>query len=197
MLATVRQPQAGDRLKALGVVVYPLDVTDGSSVSDLSRASADEAVDVLVNNAGIGTDSKSFEELEFGELSTFFEVNSIGALRVTKALLPNLRRGERKLVVNISSMMGSIGDNTSGEYYGYRASKAALNMLTRSLAIDLAPQGFTCVVLHPGWVQTDMGGPDAPLKAVDSVAGMLRVIDGLSTEDNGGFLDYNGNTIPW
>jgi NAD(P)-dependent dehydrogenase (short-subunit alcohol dehydrogenase family) len=197
VIATARQPKLAKDLKALDVAVYPLDVRDGESVREFSAALQDAAVDVLINNAGIGVSSKSFEELDFGELITFFDVNSVGALRVTRALLPHLRRGERKVVANISSMMGSIGDNRSGEAYEYRASKAALNMLTRSLAIDMREEGFTCVVLHPGWVATDMGGSEAPLQAPDSVRGMIEVLDRLTINDSGAFLDYTGKRVPW
>jgi NAD(P)-dependent dehydrogenase (short-subunit alcohol dehydrogenase family) len=197
VITTARQPDLATELRALDVTVHPLDVRDDDSVREFGVALEDTSVDVLINNAGIGVSSKSFEELDFDELMTFFDVNSVGAVRVTRALLPHLRRGNRKVVANISSMMGSIGDNRSGEAYEYRASKAALNMLTRSLAIDLREDGFTCVVLHPGWVATDMGGSNAPLRAPESVRGMIEVLDRLTINDSGAFLDYNGQRVPW
>jgi NAD(P)-dependent dehydrogenase (short-subunit alcohol dehydrogenase family) len=126
-----------------------------------------------------------------------FATNTVGPLRVTAALLANLRAGERRLVANITSRMGSIADNTSGGSYAYRSSKAALNMANRSMAHELGADGILCVVFHPGWVQTDMGGANAPLSVEDSVRGLLEVMDGLTTADNGRFLNYSGEEIPW
>jgi len=197
VIATARRPEEAEELNELGLVVHPLDVRDTGSVRVFAAGLGEIPIDVVINNAGIGVASKPFEELDLDELAGIFEVNSFGALRVTRALLPHLRLGHRKVVANISSMMGSIGDNRSGEAYGYRGSKAALNMLTRSLAIDLRPEGFTCVVLHPGWVSTDMGGPEAPLTAVESARGLISVIDRLTIEKTGLFLDYAGQRVPW
>ena len=195
--ATARRPADARELSALGVRVEPLDVSDPQSVAAFRRALGDEPVDVLINNAGIGVKSRALDELDPEELALFFDVNSVGALRVTQALLPNLRAGARKCVVGMSSKMGSIEDNTSGGSYAYRASKAALNAITKSLALDLAPQGFTCVVMHPGWVRTDMGGREAPLAVEESVRGMLAVIDGLDPSDAGRFFDFAGEAVPW
>jgi NAD(P)-dependent dehydrogenase (short-subunit alcohol dehydrogenase family) len=197
VIATARRPELATELNDLDVSVHSLDVRDAASVREFRDAVQDASIDVLINNAGIGVSSKSFAEVDFGELMTFFEINSVGAMRTTRALLPQLRSGDRKIVANISSMMGSIGDNRSGAAYEYRASKAALNMLTRSLAIDLRDEGFTCVVLHPGWVATDMGGSSAPLQAPESVSGMIEVLDGLTIDNSGSFIDYAGQTVPW
>ena len=125
-----------------------------------------------------------------------FSVNSFGPLRVTQGLLPNLRAGKGKQVVSISSIMGSIERNQGG-YYAYRASKTALNMLNSVMAKELGQQGFTCVVMHPGWVKTRMGGATAPVEVKDSVAGLVTVMGGLSPENNGEFLDYQGKQLPW
>jgi len=197
VIATARDSQQAEELNNLAVTVFSLDVSDGESVRRFASSLGDLAVDVVINNAGVGVRSKALCDLDFDELAEVFEINSFGALRVTRALLPNLKAGERKLIVNISSKMGSIGDNTSGAAYGYRGSKAALNMLTRSVAIDLRPEGFTCVVLHPGWVATDMGGSEAPLPTPESVRGMIEVMDRLTLEDSGRFLDYTGEIVPW
>ena len=118
-------------------------------------------------------------------------------MRVTQALLPSLRRGDRKLVVNITSGLGSIERNTRGGYYGYRESKAALNMFTRTLAAELRPEGFTCVAVRPGWVRTDMGGPNAPLSPQESIRGMISVMGRLKPEASGRFLSHDGQEIPW
>ncbi len=197
VIATARDPEAATELAALDVRVEGLDVADAASVERLGEVLAGASVDVLINNAGVGVGSKPFESLDLAELTDFFNVNTVGTLRVTRALLPALRRGEGKTIANIPSRMGSIADNSSGGAYSYRASKAALNMVTRSLAIDLKPEGFVCLVLHPGWVQTRMGGDSAPVTPEKSIAGMLRVIDGASADVSGEFFDFEGQKVPW
>ncbi len=173
-----------------------LDVTDAESVRRFALSLDGNGVDVLINNAGVGG-RETLGEIDYNQMRHMFEVNAFGALRVTEALLPSMRAGKRKLVANITSKMGSIADNATGGAYAYRASKSALNMLTKSLAHDLQPEGFQCVVLHPGWVQTDMGGESAPLTVEESARGLLAVIDGLSPVDSGRFFDYSGAEIPW
>ena len=115
----------------------------------------------------------------------------------TLALLENLRRGGLKNIINISSNAGSITGNTGGGFYGYRESKAALNMFTRSLAAELGREQFICIVVHPGWVQTDMGGSNAAVTAEASVAGIRSVIEQLTATDNGTFWSYDGKQLPW
>lgn len=197
VIATARVPESATELTRLDVEVAQLDVTDAASLDRWGATLADESVDVLINNAGVGVQSTPLDELDFAEMERFFAVNTIGPLRVIRALLPALRCGADKKIVNLTSRMGSIQDNSSGAAYSYRASKAALNMVTRSLAIDLGPQGFVCTVLHPGWVMTDMGGKMAPVAAEDSVSGMLRVIAALTPDDNGEFYDFTGARVPW
>ncbi|MFW6198298.1 MAG: SDR family oxidoreductase, partial [Acidobacteriota bacterium] len=154
-------------------------------------------LDILINNAGVGVNRRDLGELDYDQILSHFRVNAMGPLRLTEALLPRLRQGERKLVVNMTSRMGSIDDNGSGGAYAYRGSKAALNMFNRSLAVDLGPEGIVCVVLHPGWVRTRMGGSSAPTSVEESVGGLIEVIDGLDQEDSGRFYDYTGEEIPW
>lgn len=197
VMATVRRPGAADDLARLGVRIEPLDVASEDSVQALVDRLGDQAIDVLVNNAGIGVGRSALGSLDFDELQQAFETNCLGPLRLTQALLPHLRRGRRRLVANVSSKMGSVADNSSGGSYGYRASKCALNMVSRSLALDLAPEGFTCLVLHPGWVRTDMGGAQAPLSVQESVRGMLALLDAASPEHSGEFRDYTGAAVPW
>ena len=139
---------------------------------------------------------RTLDEVEFDVFAHTLEVNALGPLRVTRALLPNLRAGGGKTVVNISSQMGSIERNGGG-YYSYRTSKAALNQITVTLARELDDEGFTCIVMHPGWVRTRMGGEVATYSPDESVAGMIRVIRGLTTADNGRFLDLDGQEVPW
>ena len=197
VLATVRREEDAGPLREVGARVELLDVTDDAAVTALAKQLESEPVDVLLNNAGVMGRSRSLDQVELDDLGRCFEINAVAPLRVTRAFLPHLRRGSERLVLQMTSRMGSIEDNTSGGAYAYRSSKAALNMLNRSLSLDLAADDFRCVLLHPGWVRTDMGGSGAPLTVEDSVRGLLRVIDGLGPADNGAFFDFQGERIPW
>ena len=197
VIGTARKPGEAAELKATGARVEQLHVTDADSLAALARRLDGFKIDMLINNAGIGGHTAaSFAETDFTQLDKTFAVNTLGPMRVTQALLPHLRRGEQKTVIQISSRMGSIEGNEGG-YYGYRASKTALNMMNSSLALELGEQGFTCVVVHPGGVQTDMGGAGADITPEVSVQGLLDVFAGLGPGDNGKFYDYQGKKIPW
>jgi NAD(P)-dependent dehydrogenase (short-subunit alcohol dehydrogenase family) len=186
---------SSDRLRQLGVeVVDGVDVTDDGEVARLVEALDGRTVDVLVNNAGVLTD-ESLDDLDFDRMRRQFEVNSLGPLRVTAALRGNLGRGSK--VAIITSRMGSIDDNTSGGRYGYRMSKAAVNMAGRSLAHDLKDAGVAVVILHPGFVRTDMTGHQGLVDAPESATGLIARIDGLSLETSGSFLHANGEPLPW
>jgi NAD(P)-dependent dehydrogenase (short-subunit alcohol dehydrogenase family) len=139
----------------------------------------------------------SLEALDFSDLLHTFDVNALGPLRATRALLGRLREAPMKKIAQISSAMGSIDDNTSGGAYGYRMSKAALNMANKSMSLDLAADGFTCLVLNPGWVQTDMGGKNAPTPVRESAAGLIKVIDGATAKDSARFLNFDGKEYAW
>jgi NAD(P)-dependent dehydrogenase (short-subunit alcohol dehydrogenase family) len=201
VIATARQPEAAEDLKALGegVRIVPLDVTKPESVAALKASLGHQPIDLLINNAGQGVGLKggSLAELKIEEFESVVEVNTLGPVRVTQALLPNLRAGKGKMIVGISSGLGSIAENREGGFYGYRESKAALDMFMRSLAAELKPDGFICVSLIPGWVKTDMGGPNAPLTPEESVTGMRKVLDGLKPENTGQFWSYKGSQVPW
>jgi NAD(P)-dependent dehydrogenase (short-subunit alcohol dehydrogenase family) len=175
-------------------------VADEASVQAASAAIGQhaQAIDVLLNNAGIGDRAtSSLGALDWAQQHHVYEVNTLGPLRVTRALLPLLRRGTSPRIVNMTSLMGSIADNQSGGAYGYRMSKAALNMATRNVAHELGPESIVCIAMHPGWVRTDMGGPRAPLDVAEAIASMIRTIDGLSLAHSGTFLDRNGEPLPW
>ena len=201
VVATARRPEAADALNALAaesggkVTVTQLDITDADSLA--AFVGGLDAVDLLINNAGIYPRSGGIGELDFDAVAKGFEVNAIAPLRLVNAMLGALRQGSGSKIVNVSSQMGSIADNSSGGAYAYRGSKAALNMLTRSLAHDLRPEGISAAVIHPGWVQTDMGGPNAKITTEQSVSGMLEQIDALDTARAGSFLNWNGNDLPW
>jgi len=196
VIATARDPEGAVDLTDLDVRVEALDVTDDSSVASFARAIEGEAVDVLVNNAGVGHTAKTMHETSAQELLRVFHVNAIGPVLVTRAMLANLERGESKLIVNVTSILGSIAEST-GSHYAYRASKAALNMLNSCIAAEVRDRGIASVVMHPGWVRTDMGGPDARLEIPEAVSSMLGVFDGLSIDDTGRFVDYKGEPLPW
>ncbi len=197
VIATARKPDAADKLNGLGVRVEQLDVADAASVSGLAERLGGQSIDILINNAGITARIRSLEDVDFSTIERIIQVNTLGPMRVTQALLGGLRKGDRKIIVNITSSMGSIERNTRGGGYGYRESKAALNMFTRTIAAELRPEGFRCITMSPGWVKTDMGGPNARLTPAESIAGMIKVIDGLTAQDSGEFFNHNGERMPW
>lgn len=175
-----------------------LDVTDQGSIAAAAAALADEPLDIVINNAGIfGPRGAGLGRIDDAVWHEVFATNVIGAYRVSEAFLPHLRRGREKKLVTISSRMGSIGANTTGGEYIYRSSKAAVNAVMRSLAVDLAPEGIIVAVLHPGWVRTDMGGPGATLDVETSAEGLAAVVLGLTPAQSGGFFNYDGAPLVW
>lgn len=179
------------------VAAVPLDVADPASVAILGERLAGTPIDMLINNAGIyGPRGVALGSIDYDSWRQVFEVNTLAPMRLAEAFIGHLREGQGRKIVTISSKMGSMGDASGGEYV-YRSSKAAVNAAMRNLALDLAPEGFTVVVLHPGWVRTDMGGPGAAIDTVESVTGLKRVIDGLTPSETGGFFNYDGSPIPW
>ncbi len=196
--AAVRDPDSTALRAVAGVTLHRLDVNDDASVASLARELADTPLDLVINNAGVyGGSQQSLRGVDYADAAKTYETNALGPLRVSLALLPNLRRGAGKRLAHITSGMGSIADNTSGGFYSYRMAKAALNMMSRSLAVDLRGDKIISVVVNPGWVQTDMGGPGAPTPVAESARGILRVIDEATLVDSGEFLDYKGGRYPW
>jgi len=195
VIATARPGTDVAELEQLDVRIERLDVSDSASAEALAAKLGSEPIDVLVNNAGFYPKGGAFEELDMDSMLEAFNVNSLGAMRVTQALLPNLRLGKAKKIVQVTSKMGSMIDNNSGGSYAYRMSKAALNMFNTSLAVDLNDDGFCCAIVHPGWVQTRMGGDSAPITTEESVSGLLKVIASLKPTDSGAFFDYAGVRI--
>jgi NAD(P)-dependent dehydrogenase (short-subunit alcohol dehydrogenase family) len=197
VIGTARHPETAAELSQVAAKVMQLDVTDPASVERLAQDLADTAIDLLINNAGMQPLMWTLAELDFDAYEQALAVNTMGPVRVIHALLPQLRLGKLRRIVNITTNLSSIADNRDGGFYGYRESKTALNMFTRSLAAELGPEGFICIVLHPGWVQTDLGGPQAPLQVDESVRGMRNVIDRLAAADNGTFRTYSGEQMAW
>lgn len=182
----------------LRVSAHALDVTDGPAITKLAATLAGEPVDVLLNVAGVfGGDRQRFGAQDYDDWKHVLDVNVLGPMRIAEAFIGHLEAGEQKKIVSLTSRMGSIADNTSGGYYAYRSSKAALNAVVKSLAVDLAPRGIIAVPIHPGWVRTDMGGPSAPLSVEASAAGIRKVIAGLTPADSGRFLCHDGSELPW
>ncbi len=179
-------------------VIHPLDVSDHQSIHDLKDALEEEPLDVLINNAGIfGGDHQSFGDMDYAAWAETLETNTFGPYRLIEALLDNVEAGRSAKVINISSGMGSITNYVRGGDYIYRTSKTALTMVTLNLAYDLKDRGIIFAAFHPGWVQTDMGGAAADLTAQESAAALKSSIDGLTSDRNGAYLNYDGATIPW
>lgn len=201
--ACCRSPEKASELQAVAaassgqVTIHALDVTDHARIEALARELHNVALDVLLNNAGIyGPGKMRVGNINYHRWAEVFAVNTMAPMKMTECFVEHVARSDRKIIVAITSLMGSIAENDGGHYL-YRSSKAALNMVFRGLSIELRPQQIIAVVLHPGWVQTDMGGPEAPLKPPESVRGMRGVIDRLRPEDSGRFLNYDGSEIPW
>ncbi|ACA86665.1 SDR family oxidoreductase [Shewanella woodyi] len=201
--ACCRQPEKADELIQLqakyeSLTLSKLDVTDYHAVKLLADSLADIPIDLLINNAGYyGPKGVSFGDTDVEEWRRVIEINTIAPLKIAEAFLPHLTQAQDAAYVAISSKMGSMSDNSSGGAYIYRSSKAALNSVVKSLSLDLKSYGVKVVALHPGWVRTEMGGPNGLIDTNESAAGLKQVISELSSTDNGGFFDYLGNKIPW
>ena len=200
--ATCRDPESASELRQLAdggkLRILPLDVTDPASVKAAAKELEGQAIDLLLNNAGVGgARGQTIGNIDYESWAKVLDANSLGPMRVSEAFVDNVARSERKLIVTLTSGMGSIGDNTSGGAFAYRSSKAAVNMVMRSLAIDLAPRGITCVVVNPGWVRTDMGGPNATLTRAESVTRLRRLIDNLGPTQSGKFFNHDGREYAW
>lgn len=207
VLAACRRPgEAGD-LRALAdehagrVTLLQLDVADEGSIHEALKtaACAVDALSLLINNAGISGEGRqsSFGKLSQEEMLRVFRINAAGPMLVTQAARALLKAAQGAIVANITSGLGSIENTANGSWHSYRASKAALNMLTRCMAADLREHGIIAVALSPGWVQTDMGGAHADLAPEVSIRGMLEVLGGLSMRDSGGFRSHKGSEMPW
>jgi NAD(P)-dependent dehydrogenase (short-subunit alcohol dehydrogenase family) len=202
--AACRNPQSASELRRLAdasddkLQILALDVIDPVSVQAVAAKLDGQAIDLLLNNAGIGGPrGQSVGNIDYEAWAKVLDVNTMGPLRVSEAFVDHVAQSERKLIVTITSGMGSLADNTSGGAYAYRSSKAAVNMVMRSLAIDLAPRGIACVVINPGWVLTDMGGPHATLTTAESVKKLRRLIETLGPGQSGKFFNYDGREYAW
>lgn len=204
VIAACRNPGSADQLQALAenystIQIEALDVADFAQIDALSVRLADEAIDVLINNAGVYGDKSGggFGNLDYQAWSHTLLVNSQAPVKMSEAFLPQLQRSDKKLIVALSSQMGSIADNSSGGSILYRSSKAALNAAMKSVSIDLMDRGVGVLIFHPGWVRTDMGGPNGLIDADESVTGMRKMIDAFLLRQSGSFIKYEGSAMPW
>jgi NAD(P)-dependent dehydrogenase (short-subunit alcohol dehydrogenase family) len=201
VLAACRNPDAASELSSLAgnqLRMFPLDVTSASSVAALATALKDETIDVLVNNAGImGGEHQSLTDMDYDAWLRTLEVNSIGPLRVSSALLPNLKRSQRPRIITISSQMGAFGLSMDHAPYAYCTSKTAASKVMQILAQDLKADGVIVCPVHPGWVQTDMGGPSAQITPAQSAQGLLKLITALEPEQSGRFWTWEGKEHVW
>lgn len=195
VLGTVRDPLAGRPLSDAGGEVYVADVADPASVARLKGALAGVQLDVVLNNAGIYGQDQSFGSVDADAFMAVMRTNALAPLKVAEAFADQLTG--RKVIATITSLMGSIAENSSGNFYAYRASKAAANMVMKTLALDLGSRGITAIALSPGWVRTDMGGAEAPLSPAEAVSGMRAVLDKVSLNDSGKFFHFDGSELPW
>jgi NAD(P)-dependent dehydrogenase (short-subunit alcohol dehydrogenase family) len=196
IIATVRSAPDGEVLRKLGARVELLDMRDFAAVAAFGERLGGKPLDLLIANAGMtipGEMQKAEEAKRFLEV---LAVNSVGPTLLASALAPNVIAAKGKMIA-ITSQMGSIADNSSGGWLAYRASKAALNAAWKTLSVDWASAPIAIAMLHPGWVQTDMGGRAAPLTPAESVEALRRVIDGLGAKDKGLFLNQRGEKMPW
>ncbi len=199
VIACCRSPAKADKLKALAgnIKMMELDVGDSASAAKLASALKGQPIDVLINNAGTyGPERQSAADSDYAGFIETFRINSVGPLMVAQALRANLLLGSDKKLVVLTSKMGSISDSSGGSL-AYRASKAALNMIMHGVAKDLAHDGIAVAILHPGWVQTDMGGPGAQITVEQSVKGLRARIAELNRRSSGRYLDYQGKEIGW
>ena len=183
---------APDRLETV-----PLDVNSDAMLSNLPHV-IDEPIDILIHNAGIyGPRSLDYDQVGVDEWMDVLRTNTVAPLMVVKTLAEKIAQSNEKKIILVSSKMGSVGENGKGGSYIYRSSKAALNAVGKSLAVDLAERGVKVAMVHPGWVQTDMGGAQAAINAETSITGLCQVIESLSDENSGEFFNYDGSIIPW
>lgn len=201
--ACCRAPaQASDLLSLAdqhpALTVHTLDVADGSQIEALAEELAGEPIDILFNNAGVyGQDDASFGNTDPEQWLQTLLINTIAPMKMMEAFVNNVAASDLRLIATMSSKMGSMADNGSGGSYVYRSSKAAVNAVMKSAAIDLSPKGITAVILHPGWVQTEMGGPNAEITPHESAHQLRTILARVTPADAGTFFDIDGSVIPW
>ena len=178
--------------------ICELDLLDKDSPNILSNFLVNKPIDLFINNAGvIGQSAQHFKSISLNPWIEVLKVNLIAPLLITQSIIKNIEKSSEKRIYILSSKVGSIEDNKSGGMYVYRSSKSALNQIVKSLSIDLKPLGISVISLHPGWVRTEMGGPNALISVEESVNGMFGVISNTNIRNSGQFINYDGTQIPW
>jgi NAD(P)-dependent dehydrogenase (short-subunit alcohol dehydrogenase family) len=201
VIACCRDPQSATALQALAnahqnIQITALDVADFAQIDAVALQLKNYKLDVLLNNAGVYPDS-SLGDIDYDDWAVAFKINTMAPLKMAEAFMPHVVASQLKKIATLSSKMGSIDDNSGGGSYIYRSSKTAINMVMKSLAIDIKPYDVAVVTLHPGWVQTDMGGPNGLINTQTSVEGLRKVITNLSLSNSGKFIAYDGKEIAW
>ncbi len=207
IFATYRDEHHAHALQSLArqhaphIDLVPLDVSDEQSINNLPKhiENKTNGLDILINNAAINPkdDTQTIGNLGMEGFLQVLRVNTVAPALIVQSLLPFLKSGHNPRIINISSDMASLEHRTYGGSHAYCASKAALNMISRGLASDLAPYNIIVLALDPGWVRTDMGGQNAPLSPEDSISGVIKVIDGLTMRQSGHYMNYRGKNLPW
>jgi NAD(P)-dependent dehydrogenase (short-subunit alcohol dehydrogenase family) len=203
VLACCRNPADAGLLQILAerdlaIEIHALDVTNYEQMATLADQLGNRPIDILLSNAGIyGSKGVGFGEVHAEEWRQVLEVNTIAPLMLVQTFVEQVAASQQKLVAVISSKVGSIADNSSGGSYIYRSSKTAVNQVVKSLSIDLAGRDITVISLHPGWVKTDMGGPNAEISTDESVSGLKSILQSAKFAQSGQFIEFNGNSIPW
>ena len=207
--ACCRTPETATELAALAddsgglITLHTLDVSKPEQIAALADEFRGTPIDMLVNNAGLlgctidDMAPGAFGSVDYEAWAKLHEINTMAPLRVTEAFVDHVAQSDLKLLFFMSTHMGCITELADGGLYPYRSSKAALNLLVKGLSIDLAPRGVRTLAVHPGWVVTDMGGPNAPVNKVDSIAGIRRVVADYGGEATGRFFQYDGRELPW
>jgi NAD(P)-dependent dehydrogenase (short-subunit alcohol dehydrogenase family) len=212
VIGTTRNPAKAEALNALAaksgkVRVEALDVTDEAAIAALKAKIGDEPIDVLLNVAGIfgkhdfnaeGVKAQSFGNAALDEWQAVFKTNLFAPMKIAETFIENVASSSRKTIVTLSSELGSIGGiRKGGGLYPYRISKAGVNMMMKAMSVDLAARGVIAIPMHPGWVRTDMGGPNADIDVETSTGGMVKVVLELKASDSGRYLAYDGSELPW
>ncbi len=203
VFACCRDPYHAKSLHQLAEVypnllIHQLNVAHGQDYQELKQAVGEEAIDLIIANAGaFGPQLQGFGQTDYHLWSEVFAINTMASLRLAEQFIDNLKQGTDSTLLCISSIMGSIADNQEGGYYLYRSSKAALNAVVKSLALDLADDHIKVFVMHPGWLKTDMGGEEAPTLADEAAVILLETLSKLTPERSGEFLRYDGKALPW
>ena len=203
VIATYRNENSSMDLIEMGnersnLKLLQLDVTSNKSLNSFAENLGDSPIDIFINNAGVyGPRNSSFGNVDEENWIPAIKVNAIAPLLLTQLIIKNIRAGTDKKLIYITSKMGSIDDNKGGGAYVYRSSKTALNAVVKSLSVDLENEGIVVALIHPGWVKTDMGGPNALIERDTSVRGMTEVISNLDITSTGNFYNYDGSIIPW